>query len=142
MCVIINNIVSYLNEVQEGMICKTINLVRACGCMRLKMEKIGNWLYYIYICRYLKLGNEVLGSLGRDNNVTGSGCNETLVYSIVHEWQQRVVVAINVQQPHLLHFPIFPINHSFPMIMTWVLSFLYHHRPIINIYICHILVNT
>jgi len=34
---------------------------------------------------YLKLGDEVLGSLGRDNNVTGSWCNETFIYSIVHE---------------------------------------------------------
>jgi hypothetical protein len=50
---------------------------------------------------YLKFAHEILGSMGRYNNVTGSWCYKTFVYSFVHECQQWIVVTIHVQQPHL-----------------------------------------
>lgn len=61
-------------------------------------DENNNW---IEKCTYFKFGHEVLGSMGRYNNVTGSWCYKTFINSIVHECQQWIVVTIHVQQPHL-----------------------------------------
>ncbi|RWW54341.1 hypothetical protein BHE74_00039086 [Ensete ventricosum] len=50
---------------------------------------------------YLELGQQLVGSVCRDDDVAGGGRDESLVHSLVQEGEQRVVVAVNVQQTHL-----------------------------------------
>lgn len=59
------------------------------------MAHVGMWMVY------LKLRDEFLGSLSRNDDVSGSRGDEAFIDGRVYEWQQWVVVAINVQQTHL-----------------------------------------
>ncbi|RWV90608.1 hypothetical protein GW17_00047173 [Ensete ventricosum] len=44
---------------------------------------------------YLELGQQLVGSVCRDDDVAGGGGDESLVHSLVQEGEQRVVVAVN-----------------------------------------------